>query len=134
MRFPVSSAYKLCLVQGDCAWFTTQELKSQWGDDWGESGYEIAAGPPHQYTKYDKEDSLEPWQIARIKFSGSFLLPHDPPAPKSWSVKSVNEGLRPWLRGTGTQGTALMAGASVEEFCQFVLGEGGQIVERPTNP
>lgn len=27
--------FRLCLVKGNCAWFTTQDLSRQCGDGWG---------------------------------------------------------------------------------------------------
>ena len=37
----------LCYVKGPWAYFTTQPLKKQWGDDWDDAPYEHNAGEPY---------------------------------------------------------------------------------------
>ena len=37
----------LCYVDGCWAYFTTQRLDHQWGDDWNDAPYEHNAGPPY---------------------------------------------------------------------------------------
>lgn len=39
---------KLCYVKGSFAYFTTQELSKQWGDDWNDAPYEHNAGEPYE--------------------------------------------------------------------------------------
>ena len=47
--------YKLCYIDGNKAWFTSN-WKKQWGDDWGDRPYEHNAEEP--YTTYF-ENGLE---------------------------------------------------------------------------
>lgn len=37
-----------CYVEGNRAWFTTQSLDKQWGDDWNDAPYEHNAGRPYE--------------------------------------------------------------------------------------
>lgn len=86
------------------------------------------AGLPHQYTKYDKEDGLDFWEIFAIEFSGIFLPPSAPPHPTLWSVREINSGDRPWLRSTDHSGNLLEvnAGVTVEEFRRLVALASGE--------
>ena len=40
--------YKLCYVDGNEAWFTS-DWKNQWGDDWNDRPYEHNAGSPYSH-------------------------------------------------------------------------------------
>lgn len=113
---------RLCYVSGTTAWFTTQDLRAQWGDDWGTPGMEKLAGLPYRYTKYDREDGLSPWEISSLEFGGEFLLPFDPPGKTKWSVAEVNAGACPWLRGRDPAGTLveIPAGVTKSEFLQLL--------------
>lgn len=39
---------RLCYVEGAWAYFTTQALDEQWGDDWDDAPYESNAGHPYE--------------------------------------------------------------------------------------
>lgn len=119
---------RLCYVGGTTAWFTTQDLRSQWGDDWGSPGYERVSGLPYRYTKYDREDGLSPWEIVPVEFSGEFLRPCDPPGPTRWSVGELNAGARPWLRGRDPSGSPveIPAGVGLAEFRRLVASASGR--------
>jgi hypothetical protein len=51
------SDYKLCYVSGSFAWFTTQELSKQWGDDWNDAPYEHNAGSPYGPCWHNEPES-----------------------------------------------------------------------------
>ena len=40
--------YKLCYIEKNFAYFTTQDLEKQWGDDWDDAPYEHNAGTPYE--------------------------------------------------------------------------------------
>jgi hypothetical protein len=44
----MKEALVLCYVDGPWAYFTTQPLREQWGDDWSDAPYEHNAGPPYE--------------------------------------------------------------------------------------
>jgi hypothetical protein len=113
---PEKSA-KLCYVESGVAYFTTQELDKQWGDDWNDAPYEHNAGTP--YGPYRPGDN---WTITEIRFAGDFQVPCDGHCNSPWSVQQINKGFCPWLR---THQNCIMAGATVEEFCNFVTANDG---------
>ncbi len=49
---------RLCYVEGSWAYFTTQELKNQWGDDWNDTPYEHNAGDPYIPCWHNEPDKL----------------------------------------------------------------------------
>lgn len=115
-------------MAGSTAWFTTQDLRAQWGDDWGSPGYEQVSGLPYRYTKYDREDGLKAWSVSTVEFVGNFLPPHEPPGKTRWSVQQINDQARPWLRGRDSAGSLveINAGVSVEEFRRLIAACSGQ--------
>lgn len=48
---PQPSLAVLCYVDGPWAYFTTQPLAKQWGDDWNDAPYEHNAGEPYEPCK-----------------------------------------------------------------------------------
>jgi hypothetical protein len=114
--------FRLCYVDdGFTAYFTTQELEKQWGDDWNDAPYEHNAGTP--YTPHATD---EKWEIKKVKFEGPFLLPCSNVANSGFSVEGINRGDIAWLR-TESQGAGLMAGASIALFSTFVQQHGGKL-------
>lgn len=47
MMNKINTAGTLCYVDGNRAYFTTQPLDQQWGDDWDDAPYEHNAGTPY---------------------------------------------------------------------------------------
>lgn len=47
MQESMTSSPILCYVDRPWAYFTTQSLSEQWGDDWNDAPYEYNAGPPY---------------------------------------------------------------------------------------
>lgn len=132
--------FKLCYIDSRFAYFTTQELSKQWGDDWDDVPYEHNAGVPyephyHYYTDGSKkksglewnEDGTPKWEIYKIGYD---CYPAETPAyiaagNSRYSVQAINNKLTPWL--TKWPDKALFAGASVEEFIAFIEECGGTV-------
>ena len=136
--------FKLCYIDGDTAYFTTQDLDKQWGDDWNDAPYEHNAGPPYfpfvhhfangETKKNEKdwnEDGTPKFEIYHLKFDTAWRL--ETPASRHYnspySVQMINAGAVAWLSGTDKDGKpiAIQAGASIEEFKQKVKQAGGAI-------
>jgi len=121
---------KLCYIEGPWAYFTT--AKRQWGDDWNDAPYEHNAGRPYDWRESSTE---EPYTIRSVAFDGPFQTPAA--LGLSVSVQDINEERFAWLTldrfervPEGYSGaTALMGGASLEEFCRFVEALGGTVYE-----
>jgi hypothetical protein len=90
------------------AYFTTQELEKQWGDDWNDAPYDCNAGSPYtwdarRYTKQlDGNYAWEPnevpsWKIFVVEFTGPFETPAGVAFNTPYSVEMVNDGKIPWL-------------------------------------
>lgn len=139
--------FKLCYIHGDTTYFTTQDVKTQWGDDWDDAPYEHNAGTPyepayHYYAdgrteKVDgdwNEDGSPKWEIYTLKFDcyrletpasrwGGRLRGHGGNSP--YSVQMINNKLIPWL--TVYPDKALFAGASIDSFVEFIEESGGEV-------
>jgi hypothetical protein len=142
--------YKLCYIDDDDAYFTTQELTEQWGDDWDDIPYEYNAGLPYEpafrYYMDGRREKLESnwnedgtpkWEIYRLKFELDYCY-GDPgelaPENSIYSVEMINRGDTPWISGTSYDGKELhiFAGTSIEEFKTLVKSVGGKIfIEEP---
>ncbi len=147
---------RLCYVTGNCAYFTTQPLEKQWGDDWNDAPYESNAGSPygpHKSYSHLKRDAagnpvvgpdgkriLEPgsdytdglpnWEIVRIYFEGEFCQPSEGHYNSPYSVESINAKAIPWLRPDPygpSHGISIWAGTSVREFMELIEQAGGVI-------
>lgn len=118
----VSAQPELCYVSNCVAYFTTQELDKQWGNDWNDAPYEHNAGTPYESHRAD-----EHWEIVQVEFSGEFWEPCDGLSNSPWSVQQINRGFCPWLR---TETSCIMAGATVEEFCRFITKNNGSITKQ----
>lgn len=117
----------LCYVDGSWAYFTTQKLSEQWGDDWNDAPYEHNAGEPYQW--HDRRDS-EPWQIIKVAWDGEFEAPCAAQYNSPWSVQRINAGAVAWLqtsRWIGGDPIVIMAGTTIEDFCQKIREGGGRV-------
>ena len=121
--------FKLCYVNNGSAYFTTQRVTDQWGDDWGDKPYIDNAGPPYKYTKnkdiQEGEDS-QPWELYIIKFESHLEEPYD----LNVSVLDINSGRVAWLSSPlydVNEFTNIYAGCSIEEFKKLIKKSGGDI-------
>jgi hypothetical protein len=117
----MNSEAVLCYVDGAWAYFTTQELSQQWGDDWDDSPYYCNAGSPYG------SDSDE-WEIVKIAFDGPFETPED--TRIHWSVERINNKEIPWLWDgfePENSNVRIWAGTSLNEFVALVRSAGGSV-------
>jgi hypothetical protein len=89
----VNEEYKLCYVDEACAWFTTQDISKQWGDDWNDAPYEHNAGAPYQWRAESKEPE---YRLYHVYFEAPMQTPAD--RNISLSVEQINAGASPWLQ------------------------------------
>jgi len=116
----------LCYVDGPWAFFTTQPLKEQWGDDWDDAPYEHNAVDPYIWREGYSEEA--PYQIIKVAFDGPLESPCANVINSHFSVKQINAGHVAWLRDCwGESAIAIPAGVTVDEFCALVEKAGGKV-------
>ena len=124
--------YKLCYVDGNEAWFTTAELKDQWGDDWNDAPYEHNAGRPYEW--YPSRDKPQ-YKLKIVMFRSADL---ETPASRAsngnsaYSVEQINGGAVAWLSTSqwssrSQKQVSIHAGCSIEEFKSLVKEAGGEV-------
>lgn len=121
----------LCYVESPWAFFTTQKLEDQWGDDWNDIPYEHNAGTP--YTPIPERG--ESWEIIKVAYDDADLLTPDYGSwgNSPWSVEAINARQIPWLR-TYQFGTAIFAGTTLSEFKRIIGSIGGEVYVREEVP
>ena len=116
----------LCYVDEQWAYFTTQPISQQWGDDWDDVPYEHNAGTPYDYSDHDKAKGRKPFAITKVAYDGDF----DTPCSNQYSVEMINAGTVAWLRTsqwrTGKL-IAIHAGTTLERFCELIREGGGNV-------
>jgi hypothetical protein len=122
--------FKLCYVDLPAVWFTTQDIKDQWGDDWDDAPYECNAGDPYYPGLYHytdgtskpvprdwNEDGTPKWELKKVFISAEgFAYPAQPPYGyfnPPHSVEDINNGSAPWLI---IGDTSLFAGTTYDAF------------------
>lgn len=135
----------LCYVSGGNAWFTTQSLEEQWGDDWNDSPYEHNAGTPYApcwhrqrsdcWCDVCKQDYLPDgsprWHIVHIRFGEiDQQEPCDGHPNSPYSIQDINNRKVPWLlppRYSAPVGDLepVWAGTPLPEFCAWIEQAGG---------
>ena len=144
--------WKLCYVENSWAYFTTQELSEQWGDDWDDSSYESNAGQPYEPCWHNEPENLScehrggvkpgelcwcagckkdwnkdgtpRWFVAKVAFDGNFIQPCSYTVNSPWSVKDINSGAVAWLRGDEV---TIHAGCSLDDFALLIKKGGGDV-------
>lgn len=109
--------YKLCFVKNGSAYFTKNELSTQWGDDWNDIPYEHNAGEPY----FDKDGD-----ILEIHFYGWIKEPCNGYSNSPYSVECINKNGYWWLSGD-LSNTKLYPGATPGELIEFVKANSGKI-------
>ena len=132
---------KLCYVEGSFAYFTTQDLKDQWGDDWNDTPWEHNAGTPYHpsksYSYLDREtnkwkdgsdytDGKPNWQIRKVAFDGWWDLPGENMCNSPYSVQDINSGAAAWLYNSCKK-ISIMAGVSIDEFKRLIKEGDGDV-------
>lgn len=108
----------LCYAYGNVAYFTTQELKDQRGDDWNDTPWEHNAGEPYTFMSYMAERGIMPYDIIQVQWEGSFTLPGEGEDNSSYCVDQINDGDVPWLQSFRLRPlpVIIMAGTRLSEF------------------
>lgn len=112
--------FKLCYIRDNFAYFTTQELDKQRGDDWNDTPYEHNAGTP--YTD-------EGYEILKIAFETELEQPCANVGNSSYSVEMINKGIVAWLESPKYEKhpIRIFAGISLEEFINQIEFSGGKV-------
>lgn len=119
--------YKLCYIDGNKAWFTSN-WKKQWGDDWGDRPYEHNAEEP--YTTYF-ENGLEyiiPQKelYFELPYWCNVSRPCDGVTNSPYSVQDINNYRCPWLTITYNDETKyVFAGITYTKFIKEIEKLGG---------
>lgn len=116
----------LCYVERGEAWFTTRDLRHQWGDDWNDTPYEHNAGSPYAWRPDDAKRGVAPYRLLRVTYSvigaeeprdlGSYNSP--------FSVELINRGVVAWLWGDDF---VIHAGTTLTEFARVLHEAGGRV-------
>lgn len=112
----------LCYIDGPWAYFTTQSLQQQWGDDWDDKPYEHNAGNPYGPHEGDK-----PWEIVKVAWDGDFFAPCDGHLNSKWSVKDINNKCVPWLSRPYDKPLNIWAGTTLSKFKKMIREGGGSV-------
>lgn len=115
----------LCYIKNQFAYFTTQPLSKQWGDDWNDAPYEHNAGEP--YKPYKEEDH---WEIIVVAFKHpAYCTPDEGSYNSRYSVEMINKKNTPWLADlyNTTKGELfpIFAGTPLSEFIEKIRSTGG---------
>lgn len=112
---------KLCYINSEVAYFTTQDLDKQWGDDWNDAPYEHNAGDPYYGKEYDIVTACYCSLLetpAQLAFGNSH-----------YSVEQINQKSVAWLApdrwNTNPKLEPIFAGVTLREFCEKIMHMGG---------
>lgn len=120
----------LCYVDGPWAFFTTQPLAKQWGDDWNDAPYEHNAGDPYTFGEHDRKNGKAPWEIIKIAWEADLEAPCGDHRNGPWSVEQINAGAVAWLRSWHWEAgnkVVIPAGTTMEDFVRLVESAGGKV-------
>jgi hypothetical protein len=125
----------LCYVEDSWAYFTTQNLADQWGDDWNDAPYEHNAGEPYQYRPDSVSDKeKKPWKIIKFAFESGLEQPEAWHYNSPYSVEQINNRAIPWLASgkygpRSPNGTPIQiwAGTPMSEAIRLIHQAGGEV-------
>jgi hypothetical protein len=118
---------KLCYVDSPWAYFTTQELSKQWGDDWNDHPYEHNSGTPYDWGPNSEGGA---WDIYKVAFDADGLVePRDGHLNSPFSVEQINAGAIAWLRSSQWSDNKIVipAGTPLEKFIELVHEADGTV-------
>lgn len=126
---------QLCYIEGDVAYFTTQPLAKQWGDDWDDAPYEHNAGTPYEPHKHDKKEGRH-WCLVCVEFRHPYLVtPAAEALNSAYSVKDINGGAIPWLSPSNwidierkPDAVLIAAGCTLRDFVEVIYKTGGALI------
>ena len=118
----------LCFISRPWAYFTTQVLSDQFGDNWTDKPWTDAGGP-YRHRHYDPKHKPNTWEIYKIAYDGFWTLPYKiHPDTNHPTVSMINnEKSIPWLRSEMgmPQKIVIMAGTTLFDFCKLMRANGG---------
>jgi len=118
----------LCFISRPRAYFTTQVLGDQFGDNWTDKPW-TEAGGPYLHRHYNPEHKPNKWEIYKIAYDGFWTLPYKIyPDTNHPTVSSINDDKStPWLRSemATPQEIVVMAGTALSDFCKLMRANGG---------
>jgi hypothetical protein len=142
----------LCYVAGPWAYFTTQALEAQRGDDWNDAPYESNAGVPYDPTWHNNPDEVRgrgnlckcascqrdwnsdgtpKWQIIKIAWDGDFEAPDNGVLNSEYSVDQINSGAVPWLQTSkwrsDVEPFGIPAGTPLDDFVRLIRQGKGDV-------
>lgn len=120
----------LCFVHGNDAYFTTQELSRQTGDNWNVAPHSENAGIPHVAPKGPSGPSRGAlqWDVVRVSWMGPFEVVTDFEG-KSLSVDNINYEFGSWLMQIkdNENKVYIRAGIFINEFMTIIKRFGGTV-------
>jgi len=137
MKSAATNPPVLCYVESPWAFFTTQNLADQRGDDWNDAPYEHNAGDPYTFGEHDRKHGKAPWEIIKLAWEGDFETPRGDHWNSPWSVDQINSGAVPWIKTSmwyECNPVSIMAGTTLDEFIRIVQSVGGKIYLEATKP
>jgi hypothetical protein len=125
--FPIPK-YKLCYISGNKAFFTTQALSKQSGDDWDDVPYEHNAGSPSEWHREFDKDTKE-WSIAALYFDVPWgKTPCYEHCNSPYSVDMINKKVVPWLIiDSMSDETKCYAGMKYLDFVDAIISHNGKV-------
>lgn len=124
--------YKLCYVEGQKAYFTSN-FEKQWGDDWNDRPYECNAGEPYDDWSELIEDNEDrhkrkyknhPIYIETLYFETHDWCESKPCEKGRFSVEEINKGAIAWII---TDKFCIQAGTTMKDFIKIIKENGGTI-------
>lgn len=112
----------LCYVCKPWAYFTTNKLEQQWGDDWDDAPYEHNAGVPYA------DDGCK---IIKLAYDAELETPAERAGfNSSYSVEEINSGAVAWLVSPSwcsEDKVVIPAGTGISNFLKLVKQAGGVV-------
>ena len=117
----------LCYVEPPWAYFTTQKLGDQWGDDWDDRPYENNAGEPYIWT--ERHSNPPAYEVHKVAYDSDWLIT---PAEDNMvrSVEEINKGDTPWLKTSkyySENHVSIYAGTTLSDFIKLLQFAGGRV-------
>lgn len=122
--------YKLCYVEGQKAYFTSN-FEKQWGDDWDDVPYECNAGEPYgTWSELIEENAVKrkykhhPIYIETLYFETNDWTERKPCDVGRFSVENINKRNVAWV---ATDKFCIQAGTTMKDFIKTIEENGGSI-------
>jgi len=115
--------FKLCYIRDSFAFFTTAELKDQWGDSWNNAPYRHNAEDPNEWSECS---DVPKYEIKKIAYDAYLDRPGD-----RYSVEMINAGAVAWLVYASSLDPKVVipAGTTLEDFKRLIKEAGGKTYE-----